>query len=154
VITGGEPLLQQNGISDLTTLLKENGHSIEIETNGTITPNPSIASNVDRWNVSPKLANSGIATETRTNPEVLKWFVNESLAVFKFVVDVPADVSEVAKLAESLDLGSDRIILMPQGTSPSAIGAKTSWLVDLCIEKGFRFSTRLHVLIWGDERGK
>jgi 7-carboxy-7-deazaguanine synthase len=154
VITGGEPLLQQNGISELTALLKKNGHSIEIETNGTITPNSSIASTVDRWNVSPKLANSGIDKNTRLDLDVLRWFVNESPAVLKFVVDDPENLTEVVELVQSLEIANDRVILMPQGTSPSAIGSKATWLVDACIKNGFRFSTRLHVLIWGDERGK
>ncbi len=153
VITGGEPLLQQDGISELVGLVKKTDHSIEIETNGTIIPTPGISSQIDQWNVSPKLSNSGIPNPARLIPETLNWFANQSTATFKFVIDTPADLKEVKNINESLKLDPGRIVLMPQATSVSEIESKTPWIITECIEMGFRFSTRLHILIWGDERG-
>ena len=154
VITGGEPMLQQDGVAELAEILGSKNRSIEIETNGTYVPNPVIAVNVDRWNVSPKLSNSGLPVDLRFNRESLEWYANESTAAFKFVIATPDDLQEVKDLATSLNLENERIILMPLGNSAQEIESRTPWLVDQCIESGFRFSTRLHVLIWGDERGK
>ena len=33
------------------------------------------------------------------------------------------------------------------------LAARTPWLAELCKEHGFRFSPRLHILIWGARRG-
>jgi len=154
VITGGEPLMQQKGLAELTTLLKSKGHTIEVETNGTYIPSSIIANNIDRWNVSPKLVNSGLSKKLRLVEKSLIWFAEESTAVFKFVINCPSDVEEVKELATTFGLPSERVILMPQGTSKSEIESKTSWIVEHCMDAGYRFSSRLHVLIWGDERGK
>jgi len=66
VITGGEPLLQQDRLVLLLKLLKSKGkkesrfsfHHVEIETNGTIIPINEIIDYVDQWNISPKTSNS------------------------------------------------------------------------------------------------
>jgi len=154
VITGGEPLMQQDGLSELTGLLKSRNHTIEIETNGTYVPNSIIKDKVDRWNVSPKLTNSGLKKSDRFVKDSLEWFSSRPEAVFKFVVESPDDLDEVTEIVDSVDISNDRVILMPQGTSKTEIESRTPWIVDQCIERGYRFSSRLHVLIWGDERGK
>ena len=56
VITGGEPLLQQEEVALLATELKGAGRRLEVETSGTILPQPGLAALIDQWNVSPKLA--------------------------------------------------------------------------------------------------
>ena len=58
VITGGEPLLQQDDLADLLSFLKPDFY-VEIETNCTILPNKMLTDLVDQWNVSPKTENSG-----------------------------------------------------------------------------------------------
>src|SRR3990167_1811235 len=61
VITGGEPLLQQNQLLPLLREIKLNrGWHIEVETNGTVYPLSTITPLVDQWNVSPKIENSGV----------------------------------------------------------------------------------------------
>ena len=154
VITGGEPLMQQDGLAELTVLLKSRKHTIEIETNGTYVPNSIIKENVDRWNVSPKLANSEQANSLRIVKDSLKWFSTQPGAVFKFVVESPDDLDEVTDIVDSVGVQNERVILMPKGTSKTEIESRTPWIVDQCIDRGYRFSSRLHVLIWGDERGK
>src|SRR5207244_3527018 len=56
VLTGGEPLQQQGPLGNLAMGLKERGFRLEIETNGTFVPSEGLASAIDQWNVSPKLA--------------------------------------------------------------------------------------------------
>ena len=58
VITGGEPLLQQDDLADLLSFLKPDFY-VEVETNCTILPNKKLTDLVDQWNVSPKTENSG-----------------------------------------------------------------------------------------------
>ena len=153
VVTGGEPLMQQAPLADLAGELTQRGHRIEVETNGTFAPRPSLQTHVSQWNVSPKLENSGNPVGRRRLDEPLEWFAASDNAWFKFVVETPTDLEEVDCLLARLKVPSERVILMPQGTSPEALRERSAWLAPLCSDRGYRFSTRMHILIWGDERG-
>jgi organic radical activating enzyme len=63
-------------------------------------------------------------------------------------------VDEVCALRDKYDLAPDRILLMPEGRTPNALQKKSEWLSEACVKHGFRFTTRLHILLWGDERGR
>jgi 7-carboxy-7-deazaguanine synthase len=154
VITGGEPLLQQPDVAALARALKAAGKRVEVETSGTVLPDAALASSVDQWNVSPKLASSGNAVEQRDVPAALRWFAAQPHAYLKFVVTAPDDVAEVQALVERYGVPAERVLLMPEGTSAAALAERSVWLVPRCQDLGYRFSTRLHVLLWGDERGR
>lgn len=154
IITGGEPLLQQQELVPLVTALKAKGFQFEVETNGTIIPGSELVAQVDQWNVSPKLRNSGNPTERRELPKVLDAFCQLPSAFFKFVVEEPEDIQKVCTLRDRYNLPAQRIILMPQGQTSDAIRSRSQWISEACIKEGFRFSTRLHILLWGDKRGK
>ena len=47
-----------------------------------------------------------------------------------------------------------RIILMPEGQTVEAVQDRSHWVSEACVNEGFRFSTRLHILLWGDQRGR
>ena len=152
VITGGEPLLQRHRLAPLLRELHACGWRVEIETNGTVSPGP-LADLVDQWNVSPKLANAGNAGLRPMRMATLRQFAGLESSWFKFVVTRPADVDEAAALAREAGMPPERVILMPEGRSPSDLAARSTWLAEACTALGFRFSTRLHVLLWGDRRG-
>ena len=154
VITGGEPLLQQRALAPLVGSLKDRGFSFEVETNGTILPGPELAPHIDQWNVSPKLANSGNSPHRREVPRVLHAFSAMPNAYFKFVVVEPGDVEEVEALVGTYGLDRARVLLMPEGRTKRQLQDRSGWLSEVCVEKGFRFTPRLHVLLWGDERGR
>ena len=154
VITGGEPMMQQKSLAPMVTSLKERGLYCEVETNGTVVPQPEMVEAVSQWNVSPKLGNSENRLERREVARALEAFGNLSNTYFKFVVVGPADVDEVCGVVERYGLPAQRVILMPEGTTVEAISSKANWVANACAKQGFRFSTRLHILLWGDERGK
>ena len=143
VVTGGEPLLQQARLGPLL----DHGWAVEVETNGTIAP--TIA--VDQFNVSPKLANSGIAEGRRIKPAALAALMATGKAVFKFVATSPADLDEIAAIVDAHGLAP--VWVMPEGTTADAIVAGLRALADPVAARGWNLSPRLHVLAWGDQRG-
>ncbi|MEO6396844.1 MAG: 7-carboxy-7-deazaguanine synthase QueE [Tepidiformaceae bacterium] len=152
VITGGEPLLQRRQLLPLAQALKAHGFWLEIETNGTVLPT-GLAGLIDQFNVSPKLLHSGNEGLTRLRPAALRWFGADSRSCFKFVVRDEADLTEVHALCTEYRVPPDRTILMPEGRTADELHQRSPWLAELCAQRGFRFSTRLHILIWGDKRG-
>ncbi len=155
IFTGGEPMLQQTELAAAARALRDAGFRIEIETNGTIEPVPELAGVIDQWNVSAKLESSGnrkVTARLRTGP--LTWFAASAKASFKFVVIKPDDLDEIESIVRTFGIPLERVIVMPEGTTPDEIAAKSQWLVPAAQDRGFRFSTRLHVLLWGAERGR
>lgn len=152
VVTGGEPLLQQRRLVPLLDGCAERGWPVEIETNGTIVPDERVVALVQQWNVSPKLANSGIAPDKRIRPVALAALRATRRAAFKFVVTEPADLDEVAALVGAH--GLDPVWIMPEGTDPVTLIERARLLANPVLERGWNLSLRLHVLLWGDERGR
>ena len=154
VITGGEPLLQQSHVVPLLESLRRSGHRIEVETAGTIAPRAEITALVDRFNVSPKLENSGNPRDQRFKPAVLRAFVETRRAVFKFVVASAADLDEVAAIVSECGIDDQSVWAMPEGVDPATILARGNALADSVLARGWNMTTRLHVLLWGNERGR
>ncbi len=154
VITGGEPLLQQKELWPLAASMKERGVYCEVETNGTLAPSPEMAAAISQWNVSPKIASSGNRRDRAIVPKAIEAFRHMENAYFKFVVVAQDDVEEVCGLVREHGIPASRVILMPEGTSAGVLQERGKWLAEECARLGFRFSTRLHILLWGDERGR
>ncbi|MCB9263628.1 MAG: 7-carboxy-7-deazaguanine synthase QueE [Lewinellaceae bacterium] len=152
VLTGGEPMMQQEG---LQALMEELGESywFEIETNGTIVPEPALDARINQYNVSPKLANSSNPKKLREKPKAYRFFAQSPKAVFKFVIAAPKDLEEVLELIRRYSISPQKVYLMPEGTSEENLANKQKWLVEVCKEYGFYFTSRLHILIYGNKRG-
>lgn len=154
VLTGGEPLLQQRGLADLAARVRAAGCEVEVETNGTRMPDPRLSALV-RYNVSPKLANSGMPVAQRIKPDVLGALARQPGAVFKFVVANPAELAEVAGIVHDTEgLAPSQVWVMPEGVTAVAVLAGHEALADLVVARGWNMTTRLHVLAWGNERGR
>lgn len=152
VITGGEPLLQQARLEPLVRGLLAAGKRIEFETNGTIAPAPELAIDGVRFNVSPKLASFGVDEEMSIVPAALEAFAASGRAAFKFVASSVSDLDRIAELAHAYRLAP--VWVMPEGTNAEAIIATTRRLADAVAERHWHLTTRLHVLAFGDARGR
>ncbi|MGH3754424.1 MAG: 7-carboxy-7-deazaguanine synthase QueE [Pseudonocardiaceae bacterium] len=154
VITGGEPLLQQRKLVPLVSALTAAGRRVEIETNGTIAPLPALVKVVDQFNVSPKLARfgAGMALSRRIKPDVLRAFAAVGTAVFKFVVTDPAELDEIGALAQLYGLVP--VWVMPEGTDAMVVTTRLRALADPSVQRGYHLTTRLHLVLWGDQRGR
>lgn len=150
VITGGEPLLQIKKLIPLCFNLIKLGYSIEIETNGTISPS-GLHSEI-QFNVSPKLSNS-YNDETRTIlPDVLAEF-NRTNSYFKFVISKKTDLQEVNVIVKKVKLNHEKIFLMPQAQNAAELAERSDLVLKLSKSNGYNFSYRLHIQLYGDKRG-
>jgi len=152
VITGGEPLLQQQALVPLADALTSAGRRVEVETNGTIAPTAELAGAVTAFIVSPKLAHAGGRPARRLDPAALRAFAASGRATFKFVVTGPDDLDEVAVVVDRFAL--DPVWVMPEATNSARLVTALRELADVALARGWNLSTRLHVLLWEDTRGR
>ena len=107
-------------MAGLVPMLTEAGAEVEIETNGTIAPPPALARNGVSFNVSPKLANSGMPAarrirgrrppgpgQVRGTPGSSSWS--------------PASPTWMRSPGCSDAYGLDPVWVMPEGTSSTAV---------------------------------
>ena len=152
VITGGEPLLQQPPLVDLVDQLTGAGRRVEVETNGTRVPDPRLVASGARFNVSPKLTHCGMPEHRRIVPAALVALAGTGQATFKFVAREPRDLDEVADLVRRFGLAP--VWVMPEGSTGEAVVGGAKALAEEVIARGWGLSLRLHVLLWGDTRGR
>lgn len=155
VLTGGEPLLQQDGWLALIRILRGQDPEwiFEVETNGTRLPTAALDAAINQFNVSPKLANSGMDEATRILAQPMTHFARSPKAWFKFVAGSLEDLGEIDQLAERFAIPPERILLMPEGRTAVELDRHGAELAALCLNRGWRFCDRLHVRLWGDKRG-
>lgn len=159
VITGGEPMIAPD-IVELTRLFREAGHHITIETAGTV----FAPVECDLMSISPKLANSSPRERDggryfaqherlRWQPEVLRRLIGEYPYQLKFVVSQPGDLDEIHSAVEELKAPPDRVLLMPEGTDAELIRQRSRWIAEICKLERYRFSPRMHIELFGNQRG-
>ena len=159
VVTGGEPMIQED-IVQLTQRLKDLDLHITIETAGTVYQPVAC----DLMSISPKLANStpreredgrwaAQHDRLRYQPDVLKQLMAEYAYQLKFVVSDPGDLAEIETILKETDADRSRVVLMPEGTDPRrSTSAPAGWWRSAKRER-FRYGPRLHIDIYGNERG-
>lgn len=161
VITGGEPLLPERQVQmipflkliDSHYLLKE-GVFIECETNGTFVPTPDFSAHIDRYNVSPKLASSGMPKEMRLNAEVVQWHCQNAQSIFKFVITSSQDIQEmISDYITPYAIPRHRVWLMPGAATRSTLIQLQPSIAQLAQEHGFNFCSRLHILLYDQATG-
>lgn len=151
IITGGEPLLQQREIVKLIEMLPAN-RIVEIETNGTIMPDPYLWNRV-QWNVSPKLNNSGMPAHKRIREDVICKLARFN-SQFKFVIANESDLREVwLSYAAAMGIPKDKIWLMPAADNQQSLNEVSQVVIELAKTYGVNFSNRLHIQVWNKKTG-
>ena len=153
VITGGEPLIQQDDLAELLTFLKPEFY-VEVETNGTILPNNALSALVYQWNVSHKTKNSGNPEKLCDNSECYVFFSKQKNCYFKYVVEGADDLVEIKKLISKYSLDKNKVLLMPQASTKSEIISREKIVSKIAKNSKLRYSPRMHVSMWGNQRGK
>lgn len=148
IITGGEPLLQQDELGELLALLPAE-LPIEVETNGTLFPPAELRERVTQWNVSPKLPHAGNAAKQALRPEVLAAFAELPNAWFKLVVRGEEDWPAIA----ALGLPRERLLLMPCAETRAVLEQRRPAIAQMCLRHGVRLGERLHLVLWDTCKG-
>ena len=146
VITGGEPILRKNTIAKLATTLPE--YTFQIETNGTLNIGDLIHLPNIHYVVSPKLASSG-NTHIYTT-EIINQYKQQG-ATWKFVC-AEDTLAEILQFIAEFTLPKNSIYLMPRGTTVEEILSNSKHLWEYALQNGLKLTTRLHTLIFGNER--
>lgn len=150
VVTGGEPMMQQEALVDFAAVCDV---LIDVETNGTIKPQEALVDVVDLFCVSPKLANAGDRLSKRIKPAVLRDYQDTGKAIFKFVAATPDDLNEIHGIVEEVGLLSEHVWVMPFGASRLTHLSSLASLADDVVTMGWNLSPRLHILAWDTKRG-
>ena len=176
VVSGGEPTMQK-GVVELLAKLQSIGMHTTIETNATIF-NKSMARHINLVSMSPKLAsstpwsdnllNTGIDysehwakkhESKRRNIDTIQKYIDAAKLYdndfqLKFVVQNPGDIEEIENdfLAHLLGWTADDVVLMPEGTSSDMLADRSYWAIEAAINRGWRFTPRLHIELFGKAR--
>ena len=168
VITGGEPLLgwQQLYPELLAHSRMQDLRNLTFETNGTqhlhsefkyfLKDNYHIGYNNITFSVSPKLSASGEIWEDAICPDVVREYQQVGFVYLKFVVDRIEDFEEVDRAVKAYRQAgvTGPVYVMPVGGTDEAYFNNAKHIADIALERGYRYSPRLHVDIWSNGWGK
>jgi 7-carboxy-7-deazaguanine synthase len=160
VITGGEPLLAKQ-VVELSAAIKQMGAHITMETAATIFQPVAC----DLMSLSPKLSHSTpwqrdggrfapMHERNRLNLDVIQKFIDGYDYQIKFVVNQEKDFAEIDEILRQLRRWEPaRILMMPQGRTRAELQKKSKWIVETCKQRGYGFTPRLHIDLFGNRRG-
>lgn len=163
VISGGEPLLQMEAIQWFLyhlNLQMRTHPIIEIETNATIEPNQFLLENVSYWNLSPKLANSGMVEKKRIVENVIRTFVGQinsginKKIIFKFVIKDEKDLQEIIdSYVNPFGIPRYNLRLMPAADIREEYLKISPQVAEIVKKHNLCMSPREHVVIWDKRVG-
>lgn len=143
VITGGEPLIQ----NDFITFIKKLSYfNIYVESNGTIYN--SIFPGYAKFIISPKLE-----FLTDNYIKVLKMW--RYFATFKFVIGDILDFESTLKIIKQLKIEEKDIYFMPKGTNEKELKKNMNQIAEWIKKRASyaRLSPRLHIHMYDGKRG-
>lgn len=149
-VSGGEPLIHHQHLRSLMTP-EWRWH---VETNGTIPPPYWWPDAVEHTSVSPKI-NTHDPHHRRIKPTALAgWnaMARHGCAAFKFVATDPGDLVAVDQVVEQVGIDPRHVWVMPLGTTTTELVTRHQLLAPHIEERGWNTTTRLHVLLYGQER--
>lgn len=170
IVSGGEPCINPNLLQELCILLKSLGHHITIETAGT----DYVETEADLISLSPKLFSSTpivgtkkiwdedkLVTQTekdlhskhRCNYTAMKALIMFHLDYqFKPVVGSEEDLMEALQIMYELNVPREKVYLMAPGATEKELAKKRIWLQEKCIELGYNYTDRLHIITHDSKR--
>ena len=166
IMTGGEPLLawQRLYIELFEHPRMQDLKNVTFETNTTQFLKDDLfeyLNNSDRitvtWSCSPKLSVSGEPWDTAIKPKVAHEYslVDGSDLYLKFVVADRMDIEEAGRAVEEYRAEGVEcpVYLMPLGGRSEEYNLNVQEVANICMEKGWRFTPRLHISLFGNEWG-
>ena len=166
IMTGGEPLLawQRLYVELFKHPRMQDLKNVTFETNTTQHFHDDLfeyLNNQDRiqvtWSCSPKLSVSGEPWETAIKPNVAQQYntVTDSDMYLKFVVATDKDFDEVTKAVDAYrNAGVEcPVYLMPLGGRSEEYVLNVKEVAEACMERGWRFTPRLHISLFGNAWG-
>lgn len=164
VITGGEPLLQAEGLVELIDHLQQlrpqRMPHITVESNGTIY-HDGLARLIDLISLSPKLqpiAPGGTLGAADCIAPLQQWLDAcpgaESLQL-KFVVGHAEDDQRIEALYLSRLRGWEGhpLFVMPVGRTPDEMAESQQAALAIAVRRNWRFAIRLQLHLWGNRPG-
>lgn len=170
VLTGGSPLLYQFfweefwATYDRQPTLAIYPAWVEVETEGKIHPDPfwaTLPGNLSvQFNLSPKLSSAGMPRSKALSYDVLHNHASPRVeggwaerTIWKFAVGTAADKAELLDLVLDLDLPSEKVWVMPVASARVTLLENPLRLDEFALQHGFRYSTRLQVVLWDKTTG-
>lgn len=152
VVSGGEPLMHARQLEHLTGSLPE--VEWHVESNGTITPPDWWGDRFAHSTVSPKVGTHDRYSKRIKLGPLAAWagLAAQGKAAFKFVARDPAEVAEAAAVVASAGLDPATVWIMPEGTTALRVLQTHRTIAGTVADAGFNTTTRLHTLLWDDER--
>jgi organic radical activating enzyme len=155
-ITGGEPTMYWDNHDFQRTIqyFASRGHHITIETNASLDVKFEYDYQRDiAFSMSVKLAVSGEKESRRVNIDNITKIVTETKESYlKFVVEKESDVEEISSILEKVAPLTD-VYLMPLGDTIESLNKTRKFVMETCVQKGFKYSDRLHILAWDNKEG-
>jgi organic radical activating enzyme len=108
------------------------------------------------FSVSAKLSASGESWEDAIRPEIVADYQTYGHTYLKFVVETVDHVNEAVRAVDAFREGgfTGVVYLMPQGGVVDPYESNKLNIANICCERGFNYSPRLHVDLWGNGWGK
>ena len=166
IMTGGEPLLawQRLYVELFEHPRMKDLKNVTFETNTTQLLHKDFKQYLqdqDRfevtWSCSPKLSVSGEPWDTAIKPEVAVDYadVGDSVMYLKFVVADRTDIEEAGKAVDEYKAAGIHcpVYLMPLGGRSEEYNLNVNEVANICMEKGWRFTPRLHISLFGNAWG-
>lgn len=165
VITGGEPLLGWQ--KAYPALLEQESRyglaNVTFETNGTQGIGAELAEFADQYrnkiqftfSVSPKLSASGESWSDAIRPHIVSRYEKYGFTYLKFVVERPEHFDEADQaVSEYREQGfQGPVYVMPVGGVVSVYDGNRFNIAEAALERGYYYSPRLHIDLFGNQWG-
>lgn len=172
MITGGSPTMHPELLQELCLLAKSYGHYVTIETEGS----RFVPTCADLISLSPKFKNSKprVGTVTplgvivtgrditkhekhRRKPEAMKRLIEyhkdfQIKPVISTLYET-RELGELEDLLEYLEVGREKVYLMPAGGTRDELDKRRIELIEYCIDKGYNYTDRLHIIAYNNKIG-